>query len=338
MFGLGITACAVIGMMRHLLVQYRDAAIEKPARGKPQYITQEVEDSVKLETLTRLLNSPSHGIQDTASTIICERALYDGSSLDVILWYIAQPDYESREQGIRALVHMISTCGRKFSWHDETSELMCEVPAILPMLNTPKAYIALVRSLEHSVNDYEHNVYDPEWDNWELRDMCERGCLMILTQLSDRHGVEGLVKAGFIEKWLAKEPWGGRNEDEKQLAFMDSLAKDTRLSDIAMPLFRDEAGRKRLEATRLLPPSIEEQISDAEQISSLKDVRMIGGEGTAGEEEDGDQFIQAFVEGLRRPRDSSVEEEYLRRRHREAMVLNDGSRPLGRADIIERRR
>ncbi|RDW74025.1 hypothetical protein BP5796_07467 [Coleophoma crateriformis] len=321
MFGLGLTACAVVGLMRHLLVQYRDDAIEKPVRGKPQYITQEVEDSLKLGTLAKLLKSTSHGIQDTASTIICERAVHDGSTIDILLWYIAQPDYESREQGVRALVHIMSTCS-----------------PILHLLNTPKGYSALVTSLQYSVDDYKHNVYDPDWDNWELRDMCERGCLMILGQLSDHYGVKGLVRAGFIEKWLAKEPWGGRNEDERQLAFMDSLAKDTRLADIAMPLFRDEAARLRLEATRLLPPRLEEQILDAGHVSSVKDVRMVGGEGTSGEGEEGDHFVQAFVEGLRRPRESSVEEAVVRQRHREAMVLNDGSRPLGRADIIERQR
>jgi hypothetical protein len=37
-----------------------------------------------------------------------------------------------------------------------------------------------------------------------------------------------------------------------------------------------------------------------------------------------------------RAREHSVEEQRLRRQHREAMVLNDGTRPLGREDIIER--
>jgi hypothetical protein len=44
-----------------------------------------------------------------------------------------------------------------------------------------------------------------------------------------------------------------------------------------------------------------------------------------------------FVESRRR-RDQSSEEEHIRRRHREAMVLNDGTRPLGRGDIIQRER
>ncbi|KAL3419227.1 cytoskeleton-associated protein [Phlyctema vagabunda] len=317
MFGLGLSTCAVIGLMRHMLVRYRDSAIEKPVAGKPQYITQEVEDSLKLSTLDKLLNSPSYGITETTTVIVCERALYDGTSLDVLLWYITQPDHDTREQGIRALMMVLSHCS-----------------ATASMLNTPKTYAALVRSLEYSRTDYSHHEYDPDWDNWVLRDVNEQGCLLILAQLVDRYGVEGLVRARFVERWLAKEPWGGTDDDDRQLAFMDSLSRDNRLNDIAMPLFRDEAGRKALESTKLLPPKAIDQIDEMEDFD-FKDVRMVGGEGTAGED---DSILDGFIDGFRRPRDQSAEEEHLRRRHREAMVLNDGTRPLERGDIIERQR
>jgi hypothetical protein len=65
-------------------------------------------------------------------------------------------------------------------------------------------------------------------------------------------------------------------------------------------------------------------------LPSPRDVRMTNGEGTAGEEWEG-----MLVEGRRR-RDQNSEEDVIRRRHREAMVLNDGTRPLGRDDIIQR--
>jgi hypothetical protein len=110
MLGIGLTACAVIDVMRRMLISYKEAAIEPPAENKPQYITQEVEDSLKLSTLDKLLDSPNYAIQETASIIICERALHDGSTIDVLLWYITQPDYEAREQGIRALNMMMNSC------------------------------------------------------------------------------------------------------------------------------------------------------------------------------------------------------------------------------------
>jgi hypothetical protein len=93
-----------------------------------------------------------------------------------------------------------------------------------------------------------------------------------------------------------------------------------------MPLFRERAGRRQLVKSKLVPELIEQETEQ----TTVRDIRMINGEGTAGED-----FEGMFVEGRRR-RDQSSEDEHIRRRHREAMVLNDGTRPLGRGDIIQR--
>jgi len=140
----------------------------------------------------------------------------------------------------------------------------------------------------------------------------------------DRFGAEGLIKARFVDRWLVKEPWGGTDEAERQMNFMESLTKEYKLTQILLLLWKEEEGRKQLEEAKLLPP----QIINGNRVVA-EDISMTNGEGTAGEE--------LGVENRRR-RDQSSEEEHLRRRHREAMVLNDGTRPLGRADIIERAR
>lgn len=197
----------------------------------------------------------------------------------------------------------------------------------MSLISKPKTYAALVKCLEYSITDYEHNEYDSEWDNWHLRDVVEQGCLVILAQMIDKFGVEGVVKSRFVERWLVKEPWGGADDGERQLNFMDSLTKHYRLNEICLPLFRDSAGKKALQGAKLLP------VGKLDYNESEVDIRMTNGEGTAGEDFDG-----MFVDSSRRPRDQSSEEEHLRRRHREAMVLNDGTRPLGRGDIIERER
>lgn len=191
------------------------------------------------------------------------------------------------------------------------------------MINRPDTYAALVKSLEYCIEDYPHNDFDPEWDNWQLRDVAELGCLTILCQLVDKFGPEGLVKSRFIERWLAKEPWGA-NEKERQINFAESLAKNNRLNEIVVPLFRDHAGRKQLFKVKLIPTALDGPL--------MRDIRMINGEGTAGED-----FEGMFVESRPR-RDQSSELEALRRTHREAMVLNDGTRPLGRGDIFQRER
>jgi hypothetical protein len=193
------------------------------------------------------------------------------------------------------------------------------------MIEKPDTYAALVKSLEYSITDYTHNEFDPEWDNWNLRDVVEQGCLLVLIQLVDKFGPEGLVKSRFVERWLAKEPWGA-SDKERQMNFAESLRKNNRLNEIAIPLFRDHAGRSQLIKAKLVPAALEADLN------LVRDIRMINGEGTAGEDFDG-----MFVESRRR-RDQSSEEEHIRRRHREAMVLNDGTRPLGRGDIIQRER
>jgi len=108
--GLGISTCVAIELMRRLLIHYRNAATIPYSEKKPQYITQDVEDSLKLSTLNKLLDSSNFSIQETTAVIICERALHDATTMDTLLHHIAQPKYSTREQGIRALTMMANYC------------------------------------------------------------------------------------------------------------------------------------------------------------------------------------------------------------------------------------
>jgi len=112
LLGLGVSTGAVVWLMRSLLIKYRDAALEPKSENEPQYITQEVEDSLRLGTLDKLLCSPNFSIQETASVIICERALHDKATINALLWHITQPDHDMREKGIRTLTMMLNS--RKF--------------------------------------------------------------------------------------------------------------------------------------------------------------------------------------------------------------------------------
>jgi hypothetical protein len=96
--------------MRQMLIHYREAAAIRPSENKPQYITQDVEDSLKLTTLSKLLDSSSYCIQETTSIIVCERALHDPKAVNALLWYITRPEHGLREKGIRALTIMMNHC------------------------------------------------------------------------------------------------------------------------------------------------------------------------------------------------------------------------------------
>ena len=110
LFAIGVSTITVLGLMRRMLILYRDAAVIPASENKPQYITQEVEDSLKLSTLDKLLDSPNYCIQETTAIIVCERALHDSSTIDTLLWYITRPEHDLREKGIRALTMMMNSC------------------------------------------------------------------------------------------------------------------------------------------------------------------------------------------------------------------------------------
>lgn len=168
-----------------------------------------------------------------------------------------------------------------------------------------------------------HEPYDPDFDNFDFRDSAERFCLMIAHRLILEFGVSGFVKASFIEKWLAKQPWGER-EEEKQDNIMDLLPRCNTLSFIVMRMIKDPRALRRLKKAGLINEALD-------LLNDKIDVRMVNGEGTAGE---GD--LPDSTEGGTRHREQSLEEQNLRRRHREAMVLNDGTQPIGRDSIYER--
>jgi hypothetical protein len=101
-FGL-TTTCAVLVFMRQMLIVYRDSREVKKPSAKPQYITQDTEDSLKKSTLELLIESHNYGIQETAARIVADRALHDGATLDALLWELTRSDRDRREQAIRAL-------------------------------------------------------------------------------------------------------------------------------------------------------------------------------------------------------------------------------------------
>lgn len=302
--GLGVlVTCTIYFTMRQMLAAYRDAFIIPPSDNKPQYITQEVEDSLKLNTLEKLLDSPSWVIRDTTNTIICERALHDEASLTTVLHCLTRPEYESREKGIRALKMMID---------DHT----------LGFLHNPRGYTALVKCLENCVSDYEHNEFDIDWDNWHFRDVVERTALEFVLQIVRKYGTDHLLRHRFVECWLVKEPWGN-TEAERIANFTKFLREgDQKLNDIINPISLDYTGRTLLLKAKLVSDSMDEMmvnISTPEEISNA------------------DCYSDLSTELLRRRYQNSGNEN-MRRRHREAMVLNDGSRPLGRSDIFQRER
>ncbi|KAH9883253.1 hypothetical protein F4778DRAFT_736957 [Xylariomycetidae sp. FL2044] len=315
---LGITAVGVVVAMRIILEHYRDDAEVKPTPPKTQFITQDTEDSLKVNTLESLLGHYNFSIRDTALKILAGRAVNEPSAIDQFLWGITREDYEERMKCLRALAFAVED---KDTYQDPLS-----------VLNTPKAYSALVRSLELCLDDVPHEkLDDPLYDEYYLRDIGERRCLLLVSQLVHKYGVEKLVEANFVEKWLAKQPWGDQDDERRKNFAMYMDRKKNRVSDIFNHLMASKAGRKAMMKAKLILKMKRPKRDRSDHIKVVLEISMADdGEANA------IQLEASQSELVPRVNEQSAEEQRLRRRHREAMVLNDGTHSLGRGDIIER--
>ncbi|KAI0395108.1 hypothetical protein F5Y17DRAFT_425259 [Xylariaceae sp. FL0594] len=319
--GLSLAAVGCITAMHIILQHFRDEAEIKPAQPKTQYITQDTEDSLKLSTLESLLQHYNWSIRDTCLRIVAGRAVHDSSVIDQLLWGITREDYEERMRNLNALIFVIEN---RDSYQD----------SLIEVLHTHKGYTAIVRSLELGLNDaMPETLNDPLYDEYLLRDIGERRCLMLLSVLVHRYGVERLVQAKFVEKWLAKQPWGHSDEERRKNFALYTDRKKNRISDICLHLKTSKEGRKALVKAKLATKAKRAK-RDKDGSSDIKVMLEISMSNEGGEDcTDPDTPPAELVP---RVNDQSVEEQRLRRRHREAMVLNDGTHSLGRGDIIER--
>jgi hypothetical protein len=198
----------------------------------------------------------------------------------------------------------------------------------LSKLHTAKAYSALVRSLEVSLEDdvERPKLNDNHWDEYFLRDMAEKFCLLFINELINKYGVEQLIKAKFVEKWLVQQNWGD-DDKERQKNFHDYMTnvnKQNRIVEIVKHIQESHLGRKALRKAKLTT----KESSEENRLGVYLEISMAV--------DDNDDDTRLVEQTGARAREQTEEGQRLRRQHREAMVLNDGTRPIGREDIIER--
>lgn len=305
---LGLATYGIATTIIASLTIIRDENEIPPTQPKSQFITQETEDSLEIETLRKLLDHPNYSIREIAIKILCDRAVNDPDTTQALFYGITQPDYDKRMQCLRTLALLT---GQTIGLDG------------LSKLNNPKAYAALVRSLELCLDDVPRpDLTDSHWDEYYLRDMAERFCLMFILELVNKYGANLLIKAQFVEKWLAKQNWGSQDKQRRQ-NFKNYLNhKRNRIVEIVERIKVSRRGLKALEKAGLI-----DHENSRRRIRELPDLIM------EMEESLGEPLSEPQVP---RTREHSAEEQRLRRQHREAMVLNDGTRPLAREDIIER--
>ncbi|KAK3397596.1 hypothetical protein B0T20DRAFT_438675 [Sordaria brevicollis] len=307
--GVGFMTAGLIFFGMHTwLTLWRDETIVTPNRPKTQYITQQTEDSLELKTLDTLLGHYNPSIKETAAKIICDRAASDPVLLETLLRGITSQDYDERVKNLRALA------------------IICS-PRVLPLLNTWKSYSAIVRCLELSLDPEQEILDNDSWDDYPLRDISEKMCFVFLEQLVDHYGPLKLIHAKFVERWLSKQNWGFTAEDKERNFHNYMLYKDNKVRKLADAVCKTELGRAALVKCGLMSQeSADDFAAEQADNQNLLDTS-------------GDRYnLLLSINMGRTPRaqETSAEEQRIRHRNREAIVMNDGTRPIGRDDIIHR--
>lgn len=100
---IGVATFSIVSTMIAVLTAIRDDNEIPPVEPKTQYITQETEDALQLETLDKLLTHPNFSIREIAIKILCDRAINDPETTQYLLYGITRPDYDERMKCLRAL-------------------------------------------------------------------------------------------------------------------------------------------------------------------------------------------------------------------------------------------
>jgi hypothetical protein len=228
------------------------------------------------------------------------------------------------------------------------------------------AYVSLVQALHHSLGDRPiPTLNDEYWDEYALRDRAERFALEIVEALILKHGVKRLLEAGFVPRYLAHQPWG-ESKPERHRNFRGYAASRTStLGRVIVRLKETTLGYRALQLADLMPSFIPKQpkgparrrrpeggpdgadAGGSADEDDEDDEDYVEEEGASDDDDDdddddsdsdsddSDDNSEDAENVVPRERWQTDAEQRLRRQHREAMVLNDGSRPVRRRDIFE---
>merc|ERR1711939_484802 len=359
--GLG-TACYSIPS---ILQQVKDAARAPEPEPPPprKRLQKDSENSLKIDTLRTLADGYSYELRNSAVKIVTSRTVRSRSK-DLLLRDLASRDYERRDNAINGLLMML----RHQSLHDRYQNLGAE-------FNLAKRVKATVRALinvlpMHADHGHEQKGGLPPSPILPVtRPAQEESLLVILNYMLTEEPLRRSViieppviaalKAGLVTKWLARYPFPcalpenqGYNFKRSDVArLFERMAwktDDHLMAGIIFQVVHHPLGRKQMRDAGLQASSYRENVDPNswntgwtaerwESDDSDNDVAMTGGEATAGQVRDDVTVWEETVPAVTQwSVERSQEEEHLRRRHREAIVVAERGAPLRRENILQR--
>ncbi|PYI06249.1 hypothetical protein BO78DRAFT_429938 [Aspergillus sclerotiicarbonarius CBS 121057] len=273
-------------------------------------INQGTEDALNLDTLLKLSDSTNYDLRAAAVRIIAERST-KGETRDLLLRDLASKNKPRRGKALSAMYFLVSN--RALS---QTS--------VGVRLKDHPTYNALIDCLCNFLDEHvEETTTTISPILPKTRPLGEKKALGVLNIILQEN-VPAALEAGIVSRWLVKYPFPCALAEPSRRQDVVLLMKtwwsdDTIMSAIFGTLSSHSDGAKQLRKYGLMGSMLEE--NDHDDYDS--DVWMVDGEDTAGSRQ------------LPGRRFRTAEEQAVRRRRREAMVLSDGGRPLGNDDIIQ---
>ena len=288
--------------------------------------------------------------------IIIDRVLREGPAWDILIRDIAGTDIERRDKALACLRFLCPYSNLLLrSMHDE----ICRSFAGVAVFGSRQAEIVICRhSTYKAIVDCLCNLL-PEAQIAEkdpaFRTQPERNALYVIHQIVSMDVAKAL-EAGVISRWLAQYPFGGLNAStyNKKKTVIDLIDnglfnEDSEFRDTMQSMLRymssTPALRKEMVEHGLLDVPKGNDITVDVNFSRCEKRPWTDYVQDDWEMTEAYPRTYAYIDRTRRGipigtsnrlREDSFEEQALRRRRREAMVLGEIGRPIQRADIIER--
>ncbi|KAL8912360.1 MAG: hypothetical protein Q9171_002647 [Xanthocarpia ochracea] len=328
---LGFAASQLIRRQLHAI---RNICEVTRTEGTEHESTQRSEDAIKLETLDELSRNANEDIRNAAIKIIIERAS-KSSSRRMLLGDLRSKDHERRGSAITSIKYLYQSVPECFD----------------PYKNI------LVQSVVDCLSNLLPLSYQFETARMEGKEIhrteTERDAMELMYLFLQRFGVQVALECNILSLWLERYPFGGNLEipypgdKHSQLAakhkiitgFSLSPEHDPAMYRILSTILREAAAPKTV-FMKFMNGCSSGSCSCSKDQDGEPDENEQGFSeiwykihGTANAP---DQGLGPMMRGGNRVRDESIEEQALRRRRREAMVLGEMGRPIEREDIIQR--
>ncbi|KAL8631535.1 hypothetical protein Q9189_002753 [Teloschistes chrysophthalmus] len=286
-------------------------------------------DALKLETLDELSKNVNDDIRNGAIKVVVDRVA-KSPSLDLLWHDMGSKDCQRRDRALLTAGYLQRTSPECFERSPETviMNLVICLEGLLPL----SYHYEVERAKGHPLSRTR-----PELDALELLD-----------SFLDRHSVQFAIDYGVVSLWLAKYPFGGDLESRYPSSQASQLAaKRRRLEDLKIGRDKDRTMVSIIKHI-LGYRYAREYISNAEfpRDFFFDAIRFDDNENedeysqiwheTNGAAMAPESSLGPMMRRGQRVREESLEEQALRSRRREAMVLGETGRPIEGTDIIQR--